>query len=69
VIDHLLCSEIDAAAKWYEKEIELGQPTLVLWSRAGFLKPIRESPHWPKLAKMMNLPETLGNTDGSRNHI
>jgi hypothetical protein len=24
---------------------------------AGFFKPLRASPRWPKLAKMMNLPE------------
>ena len=25
---------------------------------AGFFKPLRASPRWPKLAKMMNLPGT-----------
>jgi Flp pilus assembly protein TadD len=57
VMYHLLCSEIDAAADWYEKEIELRQPTAALWSSARFIKPLRESPRWLKLARKMNLPE------------
>jgi predicted Zn-dependent protease len=57
VIYHLLCSEIDTAANWYEKEIKLRQPTAALWSSARFLKPLRESPHWPRLANIMNLQE------------
>jgi len=56
MIYHLLCSEIDAAADWYEKAIESRAPWAALWASAGFLKPLRSSPRWPKLASMMNLP-------------
>jgi serine/threonine-protein kinase len=55
VMYHLLCSEIEAAADWYEKEIELRQPTAALWSRAQFVSPLRQSPRWPRLANMLNL--------------
>ena len=53
---HLVCSEIDAAIDWYERDIELRQPGAAHLASAGFFKPLRASPRWPKLAKMMNLP-------------
>jgi eukaryotic-like serine/threonine-protein kinase len=53
---HLVCSEIDAAIDWYERDIELRQPFAAMLASAGFFKPLRASPRWPKLAKMMNLP-------------
>jgi tetratricopeptide (TPR) repeat protein len=56
VMYHLLRSEIDAAIDWYEREIELRRPNGLLAASAGFLKPLRASPRWAKLAKMMNLP-------------
>jgi serine/threonine protein kinase/tetratricopeptide (TPR) repeat protein len=55
----LVSSEIDAALDWYEKGIEERQSFAVLWASAEFLQPLRASPRWPKLAKMMNLPERL----------
>jgi tetratricopeptide (TPR) repeat protein len=54
---HLVCSEIDAGIDWYERGIEQHQPLVALYAFAGFFKPLRSSPRWPKLAKMMNLPE------------
>ena len=58
IMYHVLCSQIDAAAVWYEKAIEIRTPWAALWASAGFLKPLRASPRWPKLARMMNLPAT-----------
>jgi TolB-like protein/Tfp pilus assembly protein PilF len=58
VLYHLVCSEIDAAIDWYEHDIELRLPGSTLLASAGFLKPLRAHPRWPKLAKMMNLPGT-----------
>jgi serine/threonine-protein kinase len=55
---HVRCSEIDQAADWAEKAIEqraaailnvLGNPTA---------EALRRSSRWPKLARMMNLPDT-----------
>jgi TolB-like protein len=56
IMYHLVCSEIDAAIDWYQRDIELRQPFAALLASAGFFKPMRASPRWPKLAKMMNLP-------------
>jgi TolB-like protein/Tfp pilus assembly protein PilF len=57
---HFLCSDIEAAANYYAKMIEHRDPAATFSAAASFLKPLRSSPRWPALAKMMNLPpETL----------
>jgi eukaryotic-like serine/threonine-protein kinase len=56
IMYHLVCSEIDASIDWYQRDIELRQPFAALLASAGFFRPLRASPRWPKLAKMMNLP-------------
>ncbi len=56
---HLLCSEIDEAADWYEKAIQERDPFAVVFACIPYGKGLRESPRWPKLAKMMNLPERM----------
>jgi eukaryotic-like serine/threonine-protein kinase len=56
VVYHLLRSDIAAAADWYERVIELRSTSAPIWAHAAFLKPLRESQWWPRLAKMMNLP-------------
>ena len=56
----MLRSEIDLAANWFEKAIEQRD------TRAPWIFPhmfgdlLVSSPHWPRLAKMMNLPEIGG---------
>ena len=55
ILYHLVCEDIDAAIDWYERAIEQRQPMAVLLAAAGYMKAIRSSPRWPKLAKMMNL--------------
>ena len=59
VLYHLICSEIDTAADWFEKAIETRDPNLIHWIRNPLAKPLRMSPRWPKIAAMMNLPETM----------
>jgi len=59
VLYHLLSSEIDAAADWYEKMIEQREPFAIIFARAPVCKELRESPRWPRLARMMNLPERV----------
>ena len=56
---HLHCSEIDEAARWYEKMIEEREPFALVFARAPITRALRESPHWPRLARMMNLPESV----------
>ena len=52
---HLLCSEIDAAAGWYEKMIETRDVFAVIYANSPYTQELRASPHWAKLARMMNL--------------
>jgi hypothetical protein len=56
---HLIFGEIDAAADWFEKGVEQRDPILVPWLRLPLFKPLRMSPRWPKIAAMMNLPDTM----------
>jgi TolB-like protein/predicted Ser/Thr protein kinase len=55
VLYHRLCSNIDAAADWFEKAIEQRHPIAAISAHSAFYKPLRDSPRWPKLARMMNL--------------
>lgn len=54
---HACCGEIDLAADWFEKAIEERFPSVVYWLQSAMGEPLRASPRWPKLAKMMNLHE------------
>ena len=56
VLYHLLASELDAAADWYEKMIEHREPFAVLFARSPLTEPLRRSPRWSKIAALMNLP-------------
>jgi tetratricopeptide (TPR) repeat protein len=62
VLYHLICGEVDAAADWFEKAIDQRDPMMVPWLRLPLAKPLRESPRWPKIAAMMNLPDTMSQT-------
>ena len=55
VVYHTLCSELDLAADWFKKAVEQGE-LMGLYASAHLLKPLRDSPHWPELARTMNLP-------------
>jgi serine/threonine-protein kinase len=56
VLYHLLCSEVDDAADWYERMIERRDPFAVIFAAAPLVKRLRDNPRWLKLATMMNLP-------------
>ena len=53
----ILCSEIDAAAEYYAKMIERRDGRGTWFAAASSLKPLRSSPRWPALARLMNLPK------------
>ena len=55
---HLLCSEIDAAAWWYEKMIDAREMFAPVYANSLYTAELRASPHWARLARMMNLPES-----------
>jgi serine/threonine-protein kinase len=57
VIYHLVCSDIDAAADSFAQAIAQGEVQPLMWFGASdFLRPLRSSPRWPALVKMLNLP-------------
>jgi tetratricopeptide (TPR) repeat protein len=53
---HQILGETDRAADCFEQAIEQ-RDGVSLPAAMPLFKPLRESPRWPKLAKMMNLPE------------
>ena len=62
-IYHVVRSEMEAAADSFAKAIAQGEVQHLMWLGASdFLRPLRSSPRWPALAKVMNLPsETSSN--------
>ena len=57
---HLICSEIEQAADWAEKAMEQREPWVIFLLLLPHAKALRQSPRWPALAKMMNLPDAPG---------
>lgn len=56
VFFHVLRSEVDLAADWYEKAIEQRELFALICAPSPVIEPLRQSPRWPRLAKLMNLP-------------
>ena len=57
-IYHLLCGEVEKAAEWTERALEQKHPMVSMLLLTPPWNPLlRSSTRWPKLAKMMNLPE------------
>jgi hypothetical protein len=54
---HLLAGEVEKAADWSERALLQRDGGLSLHTAYPVYRPLRESPRWPRLAKMMNLPE------------
>jgi serine/threonine-protein kinase len=57
VFYHLLRSELDLAAAWYEKAIEQRELFAIICTTAPIVRPLRESAYWPRLARLMNMPD------------
>ena len=55
MMHHMVCGQIEEALDWYQKDIELRRPNAPMIAFAGWLKPLRASPRWPAVARMMNL--------------
>ena len=51
----VLCGDIDEAADWYERAIEEREPFALVFAKGPLTRDFRQSQHWPRLAKMMNL--------------
>jgi serine/threonine-protein kinase len=57
VLYRMLGSEIDPAIDAYAQVIEARHPIAAMMASANLFEPLRCSPRWLRLAKMMNLPE------------
>src|ERR1700690_3424225 len=56
---HLLCGEVDQGADWAERAIHEGDLAMrTVYIRFVACKQLRASNRWPKIAKMINLPQT-----------
>ena len=53
---HLLCGEIDQGADWVEKAIEQRDSSMRIYLHFVICKGLRASHRWPKIARMVNLP-------------
>ncbi|MCJ7754367.1 MAG: hypothetical protein MUP13_07360, partial [Thermoanaerobaculales bacterium] len=54
---HLLRKDLSAAAECYEKVIESRNMQATLAIHYPWTAPLRASSHWPRLARLLNLPE------------
>ena len=57
VLYHVLRSEIDLAADWYERAIEERELFAIICAPSPVVRPLRESERWPRLATLMKLPD------------
>jgi TolB-like protein/lipopolysaccharide biosynthesis regulator YciM len=64
---HILCGEIDAGADWTEKAIAERDPGMMFYLRFTFYRPLRASPRWSRIARMLNLPAAASSPGGDRN--
>jgi hypothetical protein len=53
---HTCCDQIDLAADAFEKAIQERDPHAAVLLQSAIGEPLRSSPHWPRLAALMNLP-------------
>jgi serine/threonine-protein kinase len=53
---HLHVGELDAAAEWYDKMIDVRDPFALVYANAPFMRPLHQHERWPVLAGRMNLP-------------
>ena len=57
VLYHLLCGETELAADWYQRAIDERDPFTLIFAPVPLADALRASSRWPKLARMMNLPD------------
>ena len=62
VVYHLLTSDLDAAADWYDRMIDHRDPFALVYARAAVSEPLRGHSRWPGLAARMRLPAPATST-------
>jgi hypothetical protein len=55
---HLLSGELDQGADWVEKAIEQRDASMIFYLRFVVCKGLRASHRWPKIARMIKLPQS-----------
>jgi tetratricopeptide (TPR) repeat protein len=55
-IYHLLLSELDAAADWYQRMIDERDPFALVYACEDYAEPLRAHPRWRQLSELMKLP-------------
>lgn len=55
---HLLCGDVDKAADWVEQAIEERDHSMMYYLRFVVCRPLRASARWPKIARMVRLPDS-----------
>jgi serine/threonine protein kinase/Tfp pilus assembly protein PilF len=56
---HIVSGNIDEAAYWIERAIAQRQPSVIQYLQCPVAQPLRKSPRWSALAKMVNMPESV----------
>jgi len=52
----LIVGDLDGAADWYARLVDARDFFALVYADGPLIRPLRESPHWPRLARTMNLP-------------
>jgi tetratricopeptide (TPR) repeat protein len=60
VVYHLLVSELDEAADWYERMIDQRDTFALLYASASATAPLRAHHRWGRLSELMKLPASSG---------
>jgi hypothetical protein len=57
---HLMCGDVDTGADWTEQAIIERDFSMMYYLRFVVCRPLRASARWPKIARMVNLPDWRG---------
>jgi tetratricopeptide (TPR) repeat protein len=57
---HLNVGELDDAAEWFTRMIDRRDPFALAYANAPITQPLHRHHRWPEIARMMNLPRTVG---------
>jgi len=58
-IYHVIRGDLDAAADWYTRSVELRDPFALVFANGPLAQALWVSPRWPRIAAMMNMPPNL----------
>ena len=53
---HVISGDLDAAADWYTRSVELRDPFALVFANGPMAHALWQTPRWPRIAAMMNMP-------------